>query len=68
MTFRGRIKDGMLVLNRPIELPEDTSVLVEIVADEQETIDPELSQWFGVLPRDINVDEEYMHGIIQKHS
>jgi hypothetical protein len=70
MTYRGKVKDGAIVLEEGVELPEGTLVRIELVpgreADAGRTVDPllqmtSLAVETGISDLATNVDY-YLYG------
>ncbi|MCX7045051.1 MAG: hypothetical protein NTX50_06155 [Candidatus Sumerlaeota bacterium] len=69
MTTHGQIHNGMIVLDEPLPYPEGTIVDLEVQSHSGYQIrHPELVEFCGILPADIDVRAEYALGILRKHS
>lgn len=68
MPINGRVQNGAIILDQPIDLPEGTSVRVELVPrDESEPLHPDIIRLTGILPKDIDARNEYAEGMTRKH-
>ena len=67
MTYRGRVKDGAVVLDELIPLPDGAEVLIEPVAEECPTLYEQLKDVIGIasdLPVDMAENHDhYIHGL-----
>jgi hypothetical protein len=71
MTYRGRVKNGVVVLDEPAELPEGTEVRVDPVADETiPTLAEQFQDIIGIasdLPADLALNHDhYLYGAPKK--
>jgi hypothetical protein len=76
MTYRGHVKNGVVVLEEPVVLPEGASVQVDLVADENvaeergATLYEQLAPLAGAargLPPDLASNHDsYLHGQFKK--
>jgi hypothetical protein len=67
MTYRGHVKNGVVVLDEPAPLPEGASVRVELAkSDEERTLADRLRDVIGIvhgLPPDLaEQHDHYLHG------
>ena len=66
MTYRGKVKDGAIVLDQPLQLPEGAEVLIQPVEDDQTSIWRKLRDLAGSvqdLPRDVaDNHDHYLYG------
>jgi len=66
MTYRGRVKNGVVVLDDPVELPEGAEVRVELTdLAESRTLAERLKDVIGVIegPSDLaEHHDHYAHG------
>jgi hypothetical protein len=68
MTYRGRVKNGVIALDPPAELPEGTRVEVQPVSEEAEapTLYERYKDFIGIaeaLPADMAENHDhYIHG------
>jgi len=58
MVYRGHIKDGVVVLDEPVKLPDGLQVRVELEEIEDE-IHPMVKRMRGMLPQDIDAKDVY---------
>lgn len=72
MTYKGRVKNGTIVLDPPADLPEGTEVWVEPVAEEDslESLRRGLRELSGII-KDMPPDmarnhDHYIHGTPKK--
>jgi len=51
MTYRGHVKDGVVLLDEPTDLPEGVAVRVELAAEGEPTTDakPNVREFAGML-------------------
>lgn len=66
MTYRGRVKDGAIILDQPLQLPEGAEVLVQPLGDEQSSIWRKLLELAGTV-KDLPPDaadnhDHYLYG------
>jgi len=72
MTYKGHVKNGVVVLDEPVTLPEGTVVLVEPVEkpDDLESLRQGLLKLAGTakgLPSDMARNHDhYIHGTLRK--
>jgi hypothetical protein len=74
MTYRGRVKNGVIVLEPPASLPDGTEVKVDEVARPEDenapTLEEELGQYIGQaegLPADSSTNHDhYLYGAPRK--
>ena len=71
MTYRGRVKNGVVVLDEPAELPEGAEVRVELAEPRQgRTLADRLRGVIGIvkgLPPDLaEHHDHYLHGVPKK--
>ena len=72
MTYRGRVKNGVIVLDEPVDLPEGTEV--EVHAPTNGSAEPTWSEVFRDvlgkaegLPNDSSVNHDhYLYGVPRK--
>ncbi len=68
MTYRGRVKNGMIILDPPAQLPEGARVEVQPVSEEAETptLYERYKDFIGIaegLPADMAENHDhYIHG------
>ena len=66
MTYRGHVKDGVVVLDEPLRLPEGTVVHVELVPEQDaRTLAERLGDVIGIVdgPSDLaEHHDHYAHG------
>lgn len=68
MQYQGHVRDGVVVLDEPCELPEGATVSVEVAAHEVKSlIHPDVERFSGILPADVDAMESYCQGIMDKH-
>jgi hypothetical protein len=68
MAYHGRIKNGVIVLDEPVPLPEGTEVAVDILAQTgAEAMHPDIPRFTGILPAELNPRESYYQGLLEKH-
>ncbi|MFA6243193.1 MAG: hypothetical protein WC655_19810 [Candidatus Hydrogenedentales bacterium] len=68
MTYRGLIKNGHIILDESIVLPDGASVTVEVHDTAQsEKLHPDVIRFTGILPKNIDVLEEYRVGMERKY-
>ncbi len=70
MTYKGRVKNGVVVLDKPAKLPEGTRVAVRTRKRRGATLGDRLMEFCGVvkgLPRDLARNHDhYLHGMPKK--
>jgi hypothetical protein len=70
MTYRGRVKNGVIVLESKSKLAEGTVVDVEPIQKPKETLGQKLLKHAGVakgLPKDMAENHDhYLHGLPKK--
>jgi len=68
MTYRGHVKNGLVVFDKPNDLPEGAAVTVDPVAEsEADDIHPEVRKFSGILPPDFDVRDWYVEALLEKH-
>ena len=67
MVYRGHVKNGVVVLDEAVPLPEGAKVTVELVERGEEDLHPEIAKFSGILPANLDVKEAYIHGLMGKH-
>ena len=68
MTYKGRIENGVVVLDEKADLPEGAQVRIEIEqAAEEFEISESVKRFTGLLPEDIDYKKSYYEGITKKH-
>ena len=68
MSYGGHIENGAVVLDDPIDLPDGTRVKVEEVEDKDlEGIHPELREFIGIIPQQVDAKEEYYKYLEEKY-
>lgn len=69
MDIIGHVRDGVIVLESATALPEGTRVRIQpMTVDSVSPIDPEVAQFAGLLPPDINLDDARLASILDKHT
>jgi len=69
MTYQGHIRNGIIVLDEPASLAEGARVRIEVLdAEEANRLHPDIARFTGILPSDIDVDAQYVEGMIRKHT
>ena len=67
MTYKGHIKNGVVVLERPEALPEGTAVRVEVLRESDRALGARLLKHAGKakgLPKDLASNHDhYLHGL-----
>jgi hypothetical protein len=70
MTFKGTVKQGVVVLEQGSSIPEGTEVRVEVVRDESGSLGDRLLKFAGTapgLPEDMaDNHDHYVHGAPKK--
>ena len=73
MTYRGRVKNGVIVLDDPASLPDGTEVAIQpLGADEKQipTIYERYEAFIGIakgLPSDASINHDhYLYGTLKK--
>lgn len=68
MTYRGHYRNGVIVLDEPVELPEGAEV--QIVSEERRSLAERLKDIVGIapdLPEDMSLNHDhYLHGMPKK--
>lgn len=67
MALHGRVKNGVVVLDGPEELPEGTVVELRPVPPSGQSHHPEVERFAGVIENDLAVREEYFEHLRKKH-
>ncbi|MCC6796834.1 MAG: hypothetical protein IT366_17075 [Candidatus Hydrogenedentes bacterium] len=77
MTVHGHVKDGTIILDENVTLPEGAKVTIELdwdahVEEIRKTLHPELQRWFGILRKhpsddDRDLEEEYRQHLVEKY-
>jgi hypothetical protein len=67
MNYRGKVIDGAVVLEEGSELPEGTLVEVMPLGNSRHKHHPDVERIAGILPQDIELKNDYVHHIIEKH-
>jgi predicted DNA-binding antitoxin AbrB/MazE fold protein len=67
MTYKGHVKNGVIVLEQPVQLPEGTVVHVEVLeGDNERTLADRLKDVIGIvkgMPSDMARNHDhYLHG------
>lgn len=68
MTYHGHVRNGVIVLDRPVELPEGAEVTVQPVSEDRSvpTLNERLKDVIGIaegLPADMAENHDhYIHG------
>lgn len=71
MVVSGHIRNGLVVLDEPVLLPEGAEVQIEL---RQRTVSPaggiapEIARLSGILPRDLDVRDAVIARAIEKHA
>lgn len=71
MAVRDHIRNGSVVLDEPVPLPEGAEVRIEsadAAASSANGIDPQVARLSGILPRDLDVRNAVIARAIEKHS
>jgi uncharacterized lipoprotein YbaY len=63
MTYKGRVKNGVVVLEEHVSLPDDAEVRIELVADSKETGTP----WADVLQEVIGSVDDWPEDMAANH-
>ena len=67
MSYRGHVKDGVIVLDEPANLEEGAPVRIEILRKtERRSLHPDIKKFTGVIPPDIDVRAEYAQGVLKR--
>jgi hypothetical protein len=66
MSYQGHVRNGTIVLDDQIELPEGTLVRIEPVALPNRH-HPDIERFAGILPSDIDAKGEYYEHLLAKH-
>jgi len=70
MPYRGHVKNGVIVLDEPIDLPEGTEVTIEVAEGHGPTLAERLASVIGTakgLPDDAAGNpDHYLHGTPKK--
>ena len=68
MTYRGRVKNGVVVIEDDADLPEGAEVLVELCdgANGSE-LHPDIIKFSGILPSDLDGAADHHEGLAEKH-
>ena len=71
MVVRGHIRNGTVVLDELVPLPEGAEVRIEVANTGSlpgSGIDPQVARLSGILPRDLDVRDAVIARAIEKHS
>ncbi|MBI2432106.1 MAG: hypothetical protein HYV26_04480 [Candidatus Hydrogenedentes bacterium] len=68
MTYKGHVKDGVIIADDPMNLPEGTVVEFRPLSMPDERHHPDVDRYRGIL-KDVEIgDDEYYQHVWQKHS
>jgi len=68
MGYRGRIRNGAVVFEEPVSLPEGTVVEVVVPeAHENKELTLDLERFRGILPANLDARDAYRRGLLEKH-
>lgn len=69
MTYKGHIENGQIVLDEGVILPDGATVVVALVHRFQtEALHPEIQQFTGIIPAEIDARSEYLAALQAKHT
>lgn len=69
MDIIGHIRQGVIVPDEALSLPEGTRVRIQAMTEHSvPAIDPEVAQFAGLLPANIDVDDARLASILEKHT
>lgn len=69
MDIIGHVRLGVIVLDEDSSLPEGTRVKIQPMAeDSAPAIAPEIAQFAGFIPADIDVEDARLAAILEKHT
>lgn len=69
MDIIGHVRQGVIVMDSPSCLPEGARVRIQpMLEDSAYSIDPEVAQFAGILPADIDLDDARLAAILEKHT
>jgi predicted DNA-binding antitoxin AbrB/MazE fold protein len=71
MVVSGHVRNGLVVLDEPVSLPEGAEVQIELrerAASLAGGIAPEIARLSGILPRDLDVRDAVVARAIEKHA
>lgn len=69
MHIIGHIKQGVVVPDEPLSLPDGTRVKIQPMAeDSTPSIAPEVAQFAGLIPADIDIDDTRLTSILEKYT
>lgn len=69
MTYKGHIEKGQIVLDEVVVLPDGATVVVELFPRYQtKALHPEIQQFTGIIPAEIDVRSEHLAALQAKHT
>ena len=69
MDIIGHVRQGVIVLDNASSLPDGTRVRIQpMTEDSAHSIDPEVAQFAGLLPANLDIDEARLAAILEKHT
>jgi len=66
MSYEGHVKNGAIVLDDQVELPEGTLVRVDPIVPPKKH-HPDVERFAGILPSDTGGKSEYYEHLVEKH-
>lgn len=68
MTFNGQVRDGTIVLDESVLLPDGALVRVEVLdTPNSPPLHPDVLRITGILPGDVDMEKALLEAIIEKH-
>lgn len=68
MAYKGQARQGKIELENAIKLPEGAIVKVELIgAEVTEDLHPDIVRFTGIIPENVNGEEEYKKALEPKH-
>jgi len=69
MDIIGHVRQGVIVLDKSSSLPDGTRVRIQpMLEGSAHPIDPEVAQFAGLLPPNIDIDDTRLAAILEKHT
>lgn len=69
MTYKGHIKKGQIVLDEGVALPDGATVVVALLPRFQtKVLHPEIQQFTGIIPAEIDARSEFLAALQAKHT
>ncbi len=67
MGYCGHVKNGMIVADEPLELPDGTRVEIRVLETGRRTHHPDVEKFAGIIPPDAGDEGSYRDHIRKKY-